>query len=185
MYKRHMLQDSRQDTPFRCQGFFDNVNHARMTADYTTWALQPDLVAWASSFLAERRIRTYASTTSFRRTVQPVGVPQGSPLSPVLSIAYTAPLLGKMANWNNSSLGMYIDDGLLFACAENGTTSPNSSGQILGLCGMANQIGTSNRTREDRTHVLPEAIRAQPYALTQHALSSHNRRLTHTSQYTR
>jgi ankyrin repeat protein len=24
----------------------------------------------------------------------------------------------KMANWNNSSLGMYIDDGLIFACAE-------------------------------------------------------------------
>jgi hypothetical protein len=23
-----------------------------------------------------------------------------------------------MANWNNSSLGMYVDDGLLFACAE-------------------------------------------------------------------
>jgi hypothetical protein len=47
-----------------------------------------------------------------------VGVPQGSPLSPVLSIAYTSSLLHKMRNWNNSSLGMYVDDGILFACAE-------------------------------------------------------------------
>jgi hypothetical protein len=49
---------------------------------------------------------------------QPVGVPQGSLLLPVLSIAYTSPLLLKMGRWNNSSLGMYINDGILFACAE-------------------------------------------------------------------
>jgi hypothetical protein len=47
-----------------------------------------------------------------------VGVPQGSPLSPVLSIAYTSPLLLKMGRWNNSSLRMYIDNGILFSCAE-------------------------------------------------------------------
>jgi hypothetical protein len=50
-----------------------------------------------------------------------VGVPQGSPLSPVLSITYTSPLLSKMGRWNNSSLGMYIDDGILFACTEEWT----------------------------------------------------------------
>ena len=46
-----------------------------------------------------------------------MGVPQGSPLSPVLSITYTSSLLHKMRDWNNSSLGMYVDDGILFACA--------------------------------------------------------------------
>ena len=48
---------------------------------------------------------------------QLVGVPQGSPLSPVLSITYTSSLLHKMAQWNNSSLGMYVDDSILFACS--------------------------------------------------------------------
>jgi hypothetical protein len=45
-------------------------------------------------------------------------VPQGSPLSPVYSITYTSSLLAKMRVWNNSSLGMYVDDGILFAAAE-------------------------------------------------------------------
>ena len=35
---------------------------------------------------------------------------------PVLLITYTSSLLHKMAQWNNSSLGMYVDDGILFAC---------------------------------------------------------------------
>jgi hypothetical protein len=50
-----------------------------------------------------------------------VGVPQGSLLLLVLSIAYTSPLLSKMGRWNNSSLGMYIDNGILFMCAEEWT----------------------------------------------------------------
>ena len=39
-------------------------------------------------------------------------------MSPVLSITYTLSLLHKMKSWNNSSLGMYVDDGILFTCAE-------------------------------------------------------------------
>ena len=34
----------------------------------------------------------------------------------MLSIIYTSPLLHKMKNWARSSLGMYIDDGVIFAC---------------------------------------------------------------------
>jgi hypothetical protein len=49
---------------------------------------------------------------------QPIGVPQGSPLSPVYSITYTLSLLAMMKGWNNSSLGMYVDDSILFACAD-------------------------------------------------------------------
>jgi hypothetical protein len=49
---------------------------------------------------------------------QPIGVPQGSPLSLVYSITYMSSLLAMMKGWNNSSLGMYVDDGILFACAD-------------------------------------------------------------------
>jgi hypothetical protein len=103
---------------FDVKGFFDNINHACMTARLQNMGFANELVTWAALFLANRRVKLRFNNILSEERVQLVGVPQGSPLSPVLSIAYTAPLLGKMANWNNSSLGMYMDDGLLFACAE-------------------------------------------------------------------
>jgi retron-type reverse transcriptase len=80
---------------FDVKGFFDNVNHARMAALLHNMGFSPDLVAWATSFLAERRIKLRFNNILSEERLQPVGVPQGSPLSPVLSIAYTAPLLAK------------------------------------------------------------------------------------------
>ena len=45
---------------------------------------------------------------------QPVGTPQGSPLSPVLSALYTSPLIERLSRAEGVTLGMYVDDGLLF-----------------------------------------------------------------------
>jgi hypothetical protein len=78
----------------------------------------PNLAQWMASFLANWKVRLHFNNITLDQQEQPVGVPQGSLLLPVLSIAYTSPLLYKMGRWNNSSLGMYIDDGILFTCAE-------------------------------------------------------------------
>jgi hypothetical protein len=48
-----------------------------------------------------------------------VGTPQGSPISPILSIIYASPLLYLLQRWNTSALSMYIDDGNILACGEN------------------------------------------------------------------
>ena len=48
---------------------------------------------------------------------QPVGMPQGLLVSPVLSALYTSPLLNIAMGWNNSTLGMYIDNGIILAVA--------------------------------------------------------------------
>ena len=47
------------------------------------------------------------------------GTPQGSPISRILSIIYTSPLLHRVQDWTRASLGMYIDDGTLFTCMDN------------------------------------------------------------------
>ena len=103
---------------FDVKGFFDNVNHRRMSAVLENMGFGVDFVRWSAAFLQGRKVRLRFNNVTSAERDQPVGVPQGSPLSPVFSIAYTSSLLLKMRNWNNSSLGMYVDDGLLFACAE-------------------------------------------------------------------
>ena len=103
---------------FDVKGFFDYINHARMTAVLTQLGFNRKIVEWTRNFLKERRVRLKFNCVTAEERTQPVGVPQGSPLSPVLSIIYTSGLLHQMKYWNNSSLGMYVDDGALFACAE-------------------------------------------------------------------
>jgi retron-type reverse transcriptase len=97
---------------FDVKGFFDNVNHAHMTARLADMGFAPELVKWASGFLADRRIHLQFNNVTSEERTQPVGIPQGSPLSPVLSIAYTAPLLDKMKHWCNDPLIVLPDLGV-------------------------------------------------------------------------
>jgi len=104
---------------FDIKGFFDNVNHERLVQLLGDLGYAPELVNWCRSFLKDRTVRLRFNG----RTAEPfnfvVGTPQGSPVSPVLSTIYTSPLLHKMRDWTNSSLGMYIDDGAIFACGRS------------------------------------------------------------------
>jgi hypothetical protein len=104
---------------FDVRGFFDNVNHGRMTAILENLGYPSELVRWSEAFLKDRKVRLAFNNIIAEERGQPIGVPQGSPLSPVYLITYTSSLLAKMKGWNNSSLGMYVDDGILFACAED------------------------------------------------------------------
>jgi hypothetical protein len=106
---------------FDIRGFFDNVNHMCFTALIRNMGFSPSLACWAESFLANHKVCLRFNSITLNKQEQPVGIPQGSLLSPVLSITYTSPLLQKMGRWNNSSLGMYINDGILFACKEEWT----------------------------------------------------------------
>jgi Reverse transcriptase (RNA-dependent DNA polymerase) len=103
---------------FDIQGFFDNINHERLIKIFTDMGFAPELVKWCRSFLKDQTVhlRFNGKTTDpFDFTV---GTPQGSPISPVLSIIYMSPLLHKMREWTNTSLGMYIDDSSIFACGK-------------------------------------------------------------------
>ena len=103
---------------FNVKGFFDSVNHHRMIGILSNLGFCSELVEWAHTFLADWRICLKFNSIMLEERVQPVGIPQGSLLSPVFSIIYTSGLLHKMRSWQNSSLGMYVDDGTLFACTE-------------------------------------------------------------------
>jgi hypothetical protein len=51
-----------------------------MTARLVNMGFAPELVKWAASFLADRRIRLRFNNITSEECLQPVGVPQGSPL---------------------------------------------------------------------------------------------------------
>ena len=103
---------------FDVKGFFDHINHDRMEAVLVNLGFDSHTTSWVKEFLRDRKVCLSFNNITSEECTQPVGVPQGSPLSPVLSIIYTSGLLHLMKDWNNSSLGMYVDDGALFACAD-------------------------------------------------------------------
>ncbi len=102
---------------FDIQGFFDNVNHGRLIQILSNLGFAPELVSWCWSFLSDRTVKLRFNGKTSDPFDFKVGTPQGSPVSPVLSIIYTSPLLHKMLGRINLALGMYIDDGALLACS--------------------------------------------------------------------
>ena len=104
---------------FDISGFFNNVNHLRLSQLIQDLGFAPEIVNWCTSFLSDRSICLKFNSILLDPLDSAVRTPQGSPISPVLSIIYTYPLLLKAWDWNRSSLGMYVDDGVLFACTRN------------------------------------------------------------------
>jgi len=101
---------------FDIQGYFDNINHERLIKTFTDLGFAPELVKWCRSFLKDRTVRLRFNGKTLDPFDFRVGTPQGSLISPVLSTIYPSALLHTMRNWNKASLGMYIDDGVIFAC---------------------------------------------------------------------
>ena len=119
---------------FDIQGYFDNINHERLITIFTGLGFAPELVKWCRSFLKDRTVRLKFNGKTSDPFDFIVGTPQGSPISPVLSTIYTSPLLYKMKKWNKASLGMYIDDGVIFACGRRWEHIENTMRDSYGEC---------------------------------------------------
>jgi hypothetical protein len=85
------------------------VNHVRLVALIRNMGFHPNLAQWTTSFLANRKVRLRFNNITSDQREQPVGVPQGSLLSLVLSITYTSPLLAKMGCYGRSTVVSDLD----------------------------------------------------------------------------
>ena len=94
----------------------------------------PEIVSWCRSFLKDHMVRLKFNGRTSDPFEFTVGTPQGSPVSPVLSIIYTAPLLHKMKNHTNQTLSMYIDNRAILACSCNWVDIENVLRESYATC---------------------------------------------------
>jgi hypothetical protein len=100
---------------FDISGFFNNINPAYTTHTLCNMGFPPNICDWTHSFLightASLNFESY-TTDPFSITN---GIPQGSPLLPVLLALYTALLLELSRSWSFCDLTLYIDDRAIYA----------------------------------------------------------------------
>lgn len=91
-------------------GAFDNVSHARLLHNLRKRRIDERIVRWIASFLADRS--TVINFDTFKSEVYQTttGIPQGSPLSPILYLYYNADLIETCNREPNTLAIGYIDD---------------------------------------------------------------------------
>ena len=91
-------------------GAFNNVHHRRLIHNLKARRMPHLIAQWIQSFLCGRSTRLQFNGATSNLISTPAGVPQGSPLSPLLYMYYNADLLDVVGGRDNTlSLG-FIDD---------------------------------------------------------------------------
>ncbi len=101
-------------------GAFDNVSHERLIHNLRSKRVPSFIVKWTESFLQERATSiTLGGKTSAIEEVK-TGIPQGSPISPVLFLFFNAPLIESCVKANLPvQVGGFVDDIHLLAYSES------------------------------------------------------------------
>jgi len=74
-------------------GAFNNVHHKRLIHNLRKRRMPAAISRWIGSFLQNRSTQLQFSGTKSENIPTPAGIPQGSPLSPLLYMYYNAELL--------------------------------------------------------------------------------------------
>ncbi|KAJ8150722.1 hypothetical protein LV165_007476 [Aspergillus fumigatus] len=100
-------------------GAFDNVSHDRLLHNLRTRRIPQAYVTWLGSFLRGRSTSLVLPEYTLPTRRVETGIPQGSPLSPILYIFYNAGLMGRGApEWGTDNIG-YIDDTTMLATGDS------------------------------------------------------------------
>ena len=87
------------------KGAFDHVSKPKLLATMQQLQLPLPLIKWVESFLSERSIQLSFDGKVQNETSVDIGVPQGSPISPILFLIYTRNI------WQDKGLQLsYIND---------------------------------------------------------------------------
>jgi ribonuclease HI len=120
------------------KGYFDYVNHEHLVFTLRRLGFAGVMCDWVSSFLSDRssslRFDDFISSSASHR---PVGIPQGSPLSPVLSSVYSLPVLLSLRHLTEVSVRAYVDDFTILAVGDSvgvNATVLEHAADVAGSC---------------------------------------------------
>ena len=95
---------------FDVQGAFNGVNSRVLRARLEQRGIPETLSSWVGDFCRERTATVALEAfESERQPIAQAGIPQGSPLSPILYIFYNANLIGQPVDKTKGALG-FVDD---------------------------------------------------------------------------
>lgn len=100
---------------FDIKGLFDNIHKDCLVATLENLGYPEGVTAWTLSFLSAQQATLSFNGLTTPEQDQPVGTPQGSPLLLVLLALYTSLMLKALNGSPNTSLAMYVNDGVIFA----------------------------------------------------------------------
>jgi hypothetical protein len=128
---------------------FDRVSHPRLLHNLRKNSIPESLVKWISSFLSDRStaIRIGGYTSAMRRTQ--VGIPQGSPLSPILYLFYNAGLIRdcEIPRLRTSAMA-FVDDNNVLAIGDSTERNLEALGVIEERCKAWERTHGSKFNRE-------------------------------------
>ena len=107
------------------KGAFDNISKKRLLHNLRTKQIDTRIVTWIESFLTGRFtiLRTNEYTTE--KISISTGIPQGSPLLPILFLFYNSPLLEELEKEKDITAAGFVDDIAILveknSCEENST----------------------------------------------------------------
>ena len=92
-------------------GAFDNVSHERLLHNLRKRRLGGAISSWVASFIQDRTTVLRLPEFSTDKLSVRTGIPQGSPVSPILYLFYNADLVERCCDRNRNTLATgYIDD---------------------------------------------------------------------------
>lgn len=100
------------------QGAFDRVSHPRLLNNLRRKGIPESLVQWTKSFLTDRRTSLTLQSWTTNEFSVTTGIPQGSPISPILYLFFNAPLLEACRQQGANAVG-FADDITLLACGNS------------------------------------------------------------------
>ena len=140
----HRVKTNRADTTammIDIKGAFDNVNRDTLLETMKRYKLPSAVISWVYHFISDRRASMLVDGVRGEEKSVDTGVPQGSPVSPLLFLLYTTPLY-ELIKEQGASVSGFVDDITVYVAGEKTENSSKLSSILKSCCKWAKSRST-------------------------------------------